>query len=218
MLTAPGNRPETERLALRARSLGVAGLGVWARAEAGSVLEVLHDHSTRGVVVDLGSLPLRDEQALVASAVLGELWRRREERNPVLVVIDEAHNVCPARPEDQLTALATDLVVRIAAEGRKFGLYLLVSTQRPQKVHENVVSQCDNLVLMRLNSAGDAAFTQAVFSFVAPSLIEQAATFRLGEALIAGKIAPHPVLTRFGARVAEEGGSDVPATWALLQP
>jgi uncharacterized protein len=218
MLTAPGNRPETERLALRARSLGVAGLGVWARAEAGSVLEVLHDHSTRGVVVDLGSLPLRDEQALVASAVLGELWRRREERNPVLVVIDEAHNVCPARPEDQLTALATELVVRIAAEGRKFGLYLLVSTQRPQKVHENVVSQCDNLVLMRLNSAGDAAFTQAVFSFVAPSLIEQAATFRLGEALIAGKIAPHPVLTRFGARVAEEGGSDVPATWALLQP
>jgi DNA helicase HerA-like ATPase len=209
------DRPDARRLAVRARSLGVEEFGVWARSEPGSVLDAVRDPSARGVVVDLGSLPRREEQALVAAAVLGELWRRREERNPVLIVIDEAHNVCPARPEDRLTALATDHAVRIAAEGRKFGLYMLVSTQRPQRVHENVVSQCDNLVLMRLNSAADAAFAQGVFSFVPPSLIEQAATFRLGEALIAGKIAPHPVLARFGTRVAEEGGSDVPATWAL---
>jgi hypothetical protein len=53
-----------------------------------------------------------------------------------------------------------------------------------------------------------------VFSFVPPRLVEQAAAFRLGEALVAGKISPHPALVRFGARVAEEGGSDVPATWA----
>jgi hypothetical protein len=49
---------------------------------------------------------------------------------------------------------------------------------------------------------------------VPPSLIGQAARFGLGEALIAGKISPHPALIRFGARLAEEGGSDVPATWA----
>jgi uncharacterized protein len=89
-----------------------------------------------------------------------------------------------------------------------------VSTQRPQKVHENVISQCDNLVLMRLNSAADAAFAQSVFSFVPPQLIEQAAAFRLGEALVAGKISPHPALVRFGARITEQGGADVPATWA----
>ena len=96
----------------------------------------------------------------------------------------------------------------------KFGLYLVISTQRPQKVHENVISQCDNLVLMRLNSAADASFAQAIFSFVPPTLIGQAATFGLGEALVAGKVSPHPALLRFGARVAEEGGSDVPAGWA----
>ena len=56
--------------------------------------------------------------------------------------------------------------MRIAAEGRKFGLYLLTSTQRPQKVHPNVVSQCDNLVLMRMNSAADLAYAREVFSFV----------------------------------------------------
>ena len=40
----------------------------------------------------------------------------------------------------------------------------------------------------------------------------------LGEALVAGKISPHPALLRFGARVAEEGGSDVPAGWAQARP
>jgi uncharacterized protein len=208
-------RPEARRLAMRAHNLGVGGFGVWARGEAGvgSVVEAATG-SDRCVVVDLGSLGTRQEQSVVAGSVLGELWRLRERRQPVLIVIDEAHNVCPARPDDPLTALATEHAVRIAAEGRKFGLYMLVSTQRPQKVHENVISQCDNLVLMRLNSAADAAFAQAVFSFVPASLVDRATTFRLGEALVAGKLSPHPAFVRFGARLAQEGGADVPATWA----
>ena len=55
------------------------------------------------------------------------------------------------------------------------------------------------------------------FSFVPPSLIERAVTFRQGEALIAGRISPQPALLRFGARVTEEGGADVPATWAAAR-
>ena len=55
----------------------------------------------RCVVADLGSLETREEQAVAAEAVLAALWRRRAAREPVLVVIDEAHNVCPARPEDR---------------------------------------------------------------------------------------------------------------------
>jgi DNA helicase HerA-like ATPase len=132
----------------------------------------------------------------------------------VAIVIDEAHNVCPALPEDPLTALATEDAIRIAGEGRKFGLYLIVVTQRPVKVHENVVSQCDNLVLMRMNSAADLARVSEIFSFVAPSLIERATAFRQGEALVAGKVASHPALIRFGARITQEGGGDVPADWA----
>ena len=208
------DRPEAHRLGLRLTNLGVDRYTVWARGEAGSVLDAVHDESVRCVVVDLGSLPTREEQSLVAAVVLGDLWRRRAERRPVLIVIDEAHNVCPAEPPDLLVALATDHAIRIAAEGRKFGLYLLVSTQRPQKIPENVLSQADNLVLLRLNSLADAAFAQAVFSFVPPSLIQRSAAFRLGEGLIAGKISPEPALLRFGARISEEGGADVPATWA----
>ena len=131
---------------------------MWARADGGSSLDALEDPAVRCLVVDLGSLATYDERALVAGAVLERLWRLRARREPVLIVIDEAHNVCPAAPADPLTALATETAVRIAAEGRKFGLYLLTSTQRPQKAHPNVVSQCDNLVLMRMNSAADLAY------------------------------------------------------------
>ena len=128
-------------------------------------------------------------------------------------MIDEAHNVCPAVPGDPLTALATENAVRIAGEGRKFGIYLIVVTQRPQKVHENVLSQCENLVLMRMNSTADLAHVASVFSFVPPGLIDRATTFNQGEALVAGKITSHPALIRFGARITQEGGADV-AGWA----
>jgi hypothetical protein len=204
---------EADRLALRVRNLGVEHFAVWARGKSGSVLDALAGDE-RCVVVDLGSLPSQEEQALVAASVLGHLWNTRVDRSPVLVVIDEAHNICPGRPADPLTALASDYAVRIAAEGRKFGRYLLLSTQRPQKIHENILSQCDNLLLMRLNSAADLAYTKTVFSFVPGALVDSASTFRLGEALVAGKISPQPALLRFGGRFSEEGGADVPSTWA----
>ena len=208
---------EKRRLGLRLSNLGADRYAVWARGEPGSVLDAVHDQDNRCVVVDIGSLPTREEQSLVAGAVLGSLWQRRQERKPVLIVIDEAHNVCPAEPPNQLVAVAAEHAIRIAAEGRKFGLYLLVSTQRPQKIAPNVLSQADNLVLMRLNSLADAAFTQAAFSFVPPALIERSVIFQQGEALIAGKISPQPALLRFGSRITEEGGADVPATWAAAR-
>ena len=206
--------PVARALRLRAANLGIDSWGIWARGRPESVLDDIAGHTHRALVVDLGSLPTREEQALVAEAVLATLWRNRADREPTLIVIDEAHNVCPPAPDDLLSALATEHAVRIAGEGRKFGLYLLVSTQRPQKVHPNVLSQCDNLVLMRMNSVSDLAYVGEVFSFVPPSLLRLATGFHQGEALVAGPLASHPALIRFGARVSEEGGSDVPATWA----
>jgi hypothetical protein len=207
-------RPESRQLAMRIRNLGIDRWGVWARDTGESALPKLGEDGPRCLALDLGSLDSHEQQALYASAVLGQLWARRADRRPVLIVIDEAHNICPADPPDALTALATDYAVRIAAEGRKFGLYMLVCTQRPQKVQENIVSQCDNLVLMRMASEADLAYTGDLLSFAPRALLDGATGFRLGEAFIAGKLVSHPALIRFGARVAEEGGSDVEAGWA----
>jgi hypothetical protein len=214
---ATSEEPHARALRLRAENLGVPRWQLWARGRPESLVDDVERRDARCLVVDLGSLSTRAEQAVAAEAVLATLWRRRADREPVLVVIDEAHNVCPQTPEDPVTELVTEHAVRIAAEGRKFGLYLLVSTQRPQKVHENVLSQCDNLLVMRMNSLADLGFVGDVFSFVPPRLLERATTFRQGEALVAGKIASHPCFVRFGARVAEEGGSDIPADWARAQ-
>ena len=211
------DRPGAAALSLRARNLGVHTWGIWARGDAGSSLDALEDSSVRCLVIDLGSLATRAEQALMSEAVLDRLWQRRALREPILIVIDEAHNVCPAEPGEPLTALSTEHGVRIAAEGRKFGLYLLTATQRPQKIHPNIVSQSDNVVLMRMNSATDLAYTRDMLSFVPSGLLDQAPMFRLGEALVAGKLSSHPALVRVGPRIAQEGGADVPSTWAALR-
>jgi len=208
------DRPGARQLGLRAANLGVLDWSIWARGQAGSLLEELEDGDLGYLVVDLGSLDSPEEQSVVAQSVLSTLWNRRARREPVLVVIDEAHNVCPAEPKDAVTALAAEYAVRIAAEGRKFGLYLLLSTQRPQKVQENVLSQCDNLMLMRMNSSADLEFLRAVFSFVPAGLFDRAPTFSQGHALVAGKVMPHAGYVRFGTRTAEEGGADIPTSWA----
>ena len=205
---------ESDALRLRARNLGVDRWGIWPGPKGKSLAEELDEpDGSRCMVVDLGSLTTSQEQALTAGAVLERLWRRRAGRDPIAIVIDEAHNVCPADPADPITALATESVIRIAGEGRKFGLYLIVVSQRPGKVHENVLSQCDNLILMRMNSVTDLDQIHSLFSSVPSGLIDKATTFGLGEALVAGRITSHPTLVRFGERVTREGGADV-AGWA----
>jgi len=206
---APGAR----QLGLRAANLGVLDWDVWA-GDRPSVLAEIDHPSARCMVVDLGSLGRVEEQRLVAQAVLAKLWTQRHSRQPCLIVIDEAHNICAASPQDPISALSTQRAVQIAAEGRKFGLYLLLSTQAPHKVHENVVSQCDNVVMMRMNSRADIEALTSLFSYVPAGLAAGLSTFRLGQALVGGKIMPLSGYVRMGARVSEEGGADVETDWA----
>jgi uncharacterized protein len=65
-----------------------------------------------------------------------------------------------------------------------------------------------------MNSDGDLADISRVFSFVPPGLVQGATGFPQGEALVGGKLFPQAGYVRMGARLSEEGGADVPATWA----
>jgi uncharacterized protein len=208
------DNPDTRRLGLRAANLGVFDWSIWSRGRGRSLVKELEEPTSRCLVIDLGSLNSINEQRLISETVLSTLWRNRSRRQPCLIVIDEAHNVCPSQPADAVTALATNHASLIAAEGRKFGLYLLTSTQRPLKVHEEVLSQCDNLLLMRMNSEADLGHLRDAFSFVPEGLIARATTFRQGESLVAGKFVPHPTYVRFGQRLSQEGGADIPTSWA----
>ena len=205
--------PETGRLATRIDNLGIASWDLWRRGEERSAAE-LDVSAGRCFVIDLGSLNTPGERAAVSLGLLGRVWMLRRRRLPMLLVVDEAHNILPSVTADPLLSSTADLGVLIAGEGRKFGLHLFVATQRPGKVHPNVVSQCDNLLLMRMNGSTDIEELSHLFSHVPSAMLHRATTFGLGQALFAGPIAPTPLLARVGARVSPEGGADVPTDWA----
>ncbi len=209
-LLASGD-PASAHLLRRIDNLGAAAWSIWADADSPSLTTTGIGH--RVLVLDTGSLAEARERSVVALALLGRL-RRRDHRSPVLLVIDEAHNVCPPDARAPLERAVADHVVWIAGEGRKFGIYLLLASQRPQKVHRNVISQCDNLLLMRVNSTADLLELSEVFAHVPASMVAEAKRFRLGEMIAAGPLAPTPIRLRVGERFTPEGGADLPTTWA----
>jgi len=202
-------------LGLRIENLRVADWEVWCSPGEPSLIDTLEDGDWRCLVLDIGTLGSPAEKSAITTAVLNYFWRQRNQRQPTLIVVDEAHNICPQKPVDAMQAISTEQMIRIAGEGRKFGLYLLVATQRPSKIHSNILSQCDNLMLMRMNSAADVTHLASVLSHIPASLLEQATKFGLGESLLAGRIVKNPVFAKFEGRLSEEGGSDIPTTWAM---
>jgi uncharacterized protein len=167
------------------------------------------DTRPAATVLDLGGFQFNEEPLVVALAVLDELWSRRNERRPFLIVIDEAHNLCSPDLAGTLLAAVRDRINQIAAEGRKYGLWLLLSTQRPSKIHPGIISQCDNLALMKMSSQSDLDELAKVFGFAPTWLLSLATKFRQGEALFAGGFAPVATTVRVRKRLTHEGGRDV---------
>jgi hypothetical protein len=196
-----------QRLARRIENLGLPHWEVWAR-DLPSASDVVTGR--QGVtVMDLGGFADPAEPLAVCLEVVDELWAQRDRRVPTLLVIDEAHNLCSADPGNPVAQLLLERLIQIAAEGRKYGLWLLLSSQRPSKIHPQILSQCDNLMLMRMNSPDDIAELGRVFGFAPQEMLKASTTFLQGEALLAGGFAPVPMLATMRARLTHEGGSDV---------
>ncbi|WP_350347831.1 ATP-binding protein [Agromyces sp. G08B096] len=194
-------------LAQRIENLGLLEWEVWA-GEDRAVTEVVGERPD-ATVLDLGGFSTPEQQLVIALALLDDLWLRREERRPVLLVIDEAHNLCSPALDSPIAIAVRERLVQIAAEGRKFGLWLLLSTQRPSKVHPGIISQCDNLALMKMTSPLDLAELGTYFGYAPEALLQRSPWFRQGEALFAGGFVPTPSLVKMNARLTPEGGSDV---------
>ena len=199
--------PVRQRLALRLENLGITGWDLWARGKE-DITDVI-DAQPDAVVADIGGFASPVEPKAAALAILDHLWENRADRIGRLIVIDEAHNLCPPDPVTAVEKLLVERIVQIAAEGRKYGLWLLLSTQRPSKVHPNALSQCDNLALMRMSSRQDLGELGRVFGYAPDDLLSEATGFAQGQALFAGGFIAEPQLVQMGARLTEEGGSDV---------
>jgi len=199
--------PVRIRLANRMENLQVLDWDLWSRGGSSVVDDI--DERPRATVLDLGGFDHPVEPKVAALAVLEHLWARRAERRPILIVIDEAHNLCSPEPVTEVERALTQQLIQIAAEGRKFGLWLFLSTQRPTKIHQNVLSQCDNLGLMRVNAPRDLAELAEVFGFAPEEAIRRAKDFRQGQSLFAGGFISEPTFVQMGERLTEEAGGDV---------
>jgi hypothetical protein len=200
----------TMDLAMRIQNLRVTDWEVWCKTMEPSIAQALNSDDWRCMVIDIGTLKAMDQRAVAALAVLNHLWTSKNPKSPMLLVLDEAHNICPHEPANQMEEIATDYLVRIAAEGLKYGLRLLLASQRPAKIHANVITQCENLVLMRMNSQTDLDSLTRIFSQAPSTLIAQSRYFTQGEALISGEIVRNPTFAKFEGRLTLEGGGDAP--------
>ncbi|GAA2178853.1 ATP-binding protein [Leucobacter tardus] len=137
----------------------------------------------------------------VLARVLYEVhfWTEEKKRTPVTFVCDEAHLYLPANAGGAAEVRALDSFERIAKEGRKYGISLLVVSQRPSDVSRTVLSQCNNFIALRLTNDQD----QAVVKRLMPDSMEGIAAalplLDVGEALVLGDSLVLPTRIRLDA-------------------
>jgi len=166
-------------------------------------------------VVDLESLN-PEERAVVAHTVVSTLFNDQEARRidgkmptPTLVVLDEAHYLAGASVSGRVQELARRIFVRIATEGRKYGVYLLLATQRPSLLDPTVLSQVQNVVLKTISSRADLDALEGSLTSVTPGLIEMLPGLDKAHAIVAGPFVRMPMLVRIPRPSSVLGGKDV---------
>lgn len=154
-------------------------------------------------IVDLSGVP--NEVAGTASAAIArtlfqiKVWQSSEERDasPVLLVCEEAHRYVPNTGEAQYAA-AQDAIRRIAKEGRKYGLGLLLVSQRPSEVEATVLSQCNSWIVLRITNESDRNHVRSVLPDSMAGLTKMLSGLRRREAIFVGLAAmlPSRILVR----------------------
>ena len=132
-------------------------------------------------------------------------------QQPLLVVIDEAHLLIP---EGEVTP-AHRTLSGIAKEGRKYGVGLLLVSQRPSELDSTVLSQCGSLIAMRLTNASDRGRVASTVPDDLGGLVDLLPSLRTGEGIFLGEIMPIPTRVRVREAQNKPIGDDpkLPAVW-----
>ncbi|WP_069806929.1 ATP-binding protein [Vulcanisaeta thermophila] len=126
---------------------------------------------------------------------------------PVVVILEEAHRFAP--PRSTRKTLSLSIISRIAAEGRKFGVYLVVITQRPSRVDPDILSQCNSQLILRLINQRDIQATLSASEALSQELSQLIPVLDTGEGVVTGPITPLPMVIKLRNRVLDYGGSDI---------
>ncbi|NON61451.1 DNA double-strand break repair helicase HerA [Acidianus sp. RZ1] len=162
-------------------------------------------------VIDISPL---DEEAM--DAVVSHYLRRildarksfkREKSGltfPVILVIEEAH-VFLSKDDPTLTRTWAS---RIAREGRKFGVGLVIVSQRPKGLDENILSQMTNKIILRIVEPKDKEYVLQTSDNLSEDLVNQLSTLNVGEALLIGNLMRIPAVVKVDAYTGALGGTD----------
>lgn len=115
-----------------------------------------------------------------------QFWTDPKSRRPVAFVCDEAHLYLPRKEGNPVERRAVEAFEKIAKEGRKYGVALMIVSQRPSDVSATILSQCNNIISLRLTNADDQTTVRKLLPESLESLLEALPIMDVGEAMVVG--------------------------------
>ena len=152
-------------------------------------------------IIDLSGIP-NDVAGIVSSVIarmifMIKVWQSCDEREktPILFVCEEAHRYIPSKGE-ALYESAQEAIRRIAKEGRKYGIGIMLISQRPSELEPTVMSQCNSWIVLRITNENDTNHVKSMLPDSLSSLTKVLPSLRQREAIIIGQavVVPSKVL------------------------
>jgi len=135
---------------------------------------------------------------------------------PCMLVLEEAHNFCPEKGFGG--TVSSDILRTIASEGRKFGLGLMVVSQRPARVDKNILSQCNTQIIMKVTNPNDLQAISKGLEGISSEVVEDIKRLSPGVAMIVSTYIERPVLVDIRVRKSKHGGASVPVVKPPISP
>jgi DNA helicase HerA-like ATPase len=179
-------------------------------------------HESALTILDISELPSDvavNVVGLLVRVVYDTLFWSRDlaisgRNQPLLVVMDEAHRFLPAIGEGQATS-AHRIMGKIAKEGRKHGVGLVVVSQRPSELEGTILSQCGTMIALRITNEKDRSAVRGAFPDDLGGLVDLLPSLRTGEGLFVGEAMQIPTRVRIrrGVQSLIAGDPDVSERW-----
>ena len=153
-------------------------------------------------IIDMSLIPfevLETITGLIGRLVLEFLSRFNKETRcdfPVVIVLEEAQNYIPEKDRGDKVSISKKVFERVAREGRKFGLSLLVSSQRPSELSKTVLSQCNSFIVHRIQNPDDQKYVKQLVSAANEDILQQLPVLPQQVAIIMGDGVRTPIQLR----------------------
>lgn len=153
-------------------------------------------------IIDMSLLPgevLETVTGLIGRLILDFVSRFTDaERGklPIVIILEEAQNYIPERNRNDRESIAKKIFERIAREGRKYGLSLLVSSQRPSELSKTVLSQCNSFIIHRLQNPEDQKYVRQLVSAANEDILQQLPVLPQQHVVVMGDAVRSPVQAR----------------------